>query len=359
MSVAIHEFVEVNATVQSAAVTTFGFGSLLGVFTHTVDSPQRVHGPYSSEEALGEDFDALPEVMAWGRAVFSVEQPIKDVYVGRRDSGDATWDDTLDAIYDEYPGWYFTTIESRAEATILAVASWIEAKTQPKIFLASTKDAAVLAGTAGNVMLDLQASAYVRTATQYNVNGDSNDGSSIAHGYRDGAWASRGGGYNLDTLRPTWDFMQLTGQIADTFTEPEYNDIWDANGNIFSAVSGFGTTAFTSKGVVAQGRPIHVTTSIDWFKRRIQEGVLRMRLNNPQIGIDYDGINKIRNVMGGVIEVGYKAGHLDRLRPTKPTFPDPLSVSDADRLAGKLTVSADVYLKSEARKFVFNFNVSL
>jgi hypothetical protein len=358
MSVAIHEFVEVNATVQSAPVTTFGFGSLLGVFTHTVDSPQRVHGPYSSEEAVGEDFDAVDEVMAWARAVFSVEQPIKEVYVGRRDAGDATWDDTLDAIYDEYAGFYFLNVETRTEANVLAVAAWVEAASRPKLYIASSKDAAVIAGTAGNIALDLQAALYTRTALMWNVNGDSDDGDSIAHGYRDGAWASRGGGYNLDVLRPTWDFMQLTGQIADTFTEPEYNDVWDANANIYAEVSGFGAT-FTSKGTVAQGRPIHTTTSIDWLKRRVQEEVLRMRLNSPQIGIDYDGINKVRNAFSKVLEVGYAAGHLDRLRPTIPVFPDPLSVSSADRAAGLLTIAADVYLKSEARKFVFNFNVSL
>lgn len=357
----IHHLVEINLSTVQNTVQTQNFGILLGVHTHEVDDPQRVHGPYSSYDSLAADFVGETEILAWAAAVFGVANPIRQVKVGRIDAMDADLTASLAAILGEDADFYYTTIESRAEADILEAATWIEAQTKRKILLAQTGDAAVKAATAGNVMLDLQTAARHRTACMYNVNSVSTDGSQPEHAYRDGAWAARVGRWSLDTHSPPWGTQILSGQVGDTFTETEVTNIEDANGNLFAPIDGFGPTPYTWPGKMASGRSIRAQTAIDWIERRSQEAIARLRINEAQagrtIGMDLAGQGLLENALRGVLGVGYSAGHLDRDRPTVLTVPALAEISASDFANGIMRFSAEGQIRKTVEKFVLDFVV--
>ncbi len=291
-----------------------------------------------------------------------MDNHIKEVYVGRIDAADATLTAALDAIYDAFGGFYFFTVEDRAEAELLLAAAWAEAKAKPKILIAQSADAAVLAGTAGHIGLDLQAAGYDRTALLWNANSGASDGDLGQYAYRDGAWASGVGGFDLDRRRPPWGFQSLKGQIPDTFTEPQIANLKAANVNVYAEIDGFGEV-MTWPGKMASGRRIHTQTSLDWLKRRTQEAIVRLRLNTAKtgegLGIDLDGLTALQAAGDSVVGQGYDAGHLDRSRPTRFTLPDLSLISDADRQAGLVTLTAAAFFRSETDLVRVDFNVSL
>lgn len=360
----IFEIAEINISTTAPALPALNFGALMGVFAHTVDAPQRVHGPYSTLAALTADFSGETEVVAWANAVFGVgdDKAIKEVYVGRIDAGDANLTASLDAIYAEYGSWYYTTIESRVKADIVEAATWVEAQAKPKILLAQSADSDFKAGTASNVAETLQTSARNRTAVSYNVNSAAGDGDESHHAYRDGAWASQVGHWSLDRYSPPWDFQTLSGQVPDDFTETEVAAIRTDGGNLYAPIDGFGNISRTWPGKMASGRAIHAQCSIDWLKRRMQEAFVQFKANKAavgeRVGIDLAGLTAIREVCGGVVGRGYNAGHLDRDRPTEIIIPRLQDISQADLDAGTVTFTASGYLRKSTDKFVLNFTLT-
>jgi len=86
MPASITEFVDINLTVADASAEKFSFGSLLGLFEHTVTA-NRQDGPfYSLAEGVAAGFTstAAPDVYAWLTAVFSQENGTERAIVGRK-----------------------------------------------------------------------------------------------------------------------------------------------------------------------------------------------------------------------------------------------------------------------------------
>lgn len=366
----IYEIVEINILATAAPLAPLNFGSLLGAFTHEIGDPVRFHGPFSKLADLSAVFSAETEIMAWANAVFGVgeEKAIREVVVGRIDSLDATLTASLDAIAAAYPAFYYLNVESRVEADILEAATWTEAQSALRIYLAQTADAAVKAATAGNVALDLQTAARNRTALEWNANSAAADGDEDHHAYRDGAWASQVGRYSLDRFSPPWDFQTLSGQVPDTFTSTEITNLKNANCNLYAPIDGFndgsGGTAIVPymwPGLCASGRAIHAQCSIDWIKRRMQEAFVQHKANEAavgrRVGIDLAGLTAVEQLASGVIQRGYSAGHLTRDEPTKLIVPRLNEISQADKDAGIIPFTATGKLRKSADTFKLDFTV--
>jgi hypothetical protein len=366
MSVPLIHFVNVTITLAGAQPDVFGFGSALGAFAHTITvGSDRVEGPFVTRDeitAAGFTSVATPEISAWADAVFAQSPHVESVKIGRKDAGDASWTATLDAILASDDDWYFLNTENRDEADILLCAAWTETNgggESPKLFITQSQDAALLAGTAGNVGLDLEAAAYTRTGLIYHRFSDANDGLVPGDGYLDGAWTGRCGGFNLDAPngRGTWSLKPLLLVTFDPLTSAQATAIWDASANVYGRTKGL---SFTSKGTVAQGRKIYVTSSIDWGKVRLGEAILAELVGDPlEVPYTNAGIQRVRNTAQGVLERGVTFGHFSPDFPREIIAPKVTEVSSADRAAGVLTMTGNAVLRSTIEKVVFNLTVQL
>jgi hypothetical protein len=349
MPASITEFVDINITLASASAAKFNFGALLGIFDHAV-STNRQEGPYSSvAEVVAAGFTSGAEaaVHAWATAVFAQDDGVDQVLIGHQDGGDADWTATLDAVEAADPtSWYITNIESRTEADILLAAAWHEAR--EKIYIAQSSDAAILAGTAGNVALDLQTANYNRSALIYHLT----DGEPL-----DGAWASSGGGLNLDAPNGAgiWAYRQLEGIPFDAVSSAQAAEIFDANANVLGRNTGLN---FTSKGTMASGRFIDVQTSLDWLKVRLEEKILSTFVAAPtKIPYTNGGINTLRAAVHEVFDQGVSFGHLSPDFERTLVAPDVSTVSAADKAARLLTMTGNVVLAGGIQKVVLNLTV--
>lgn len=354
MPASITEYVDVNITLADAAADKFSFKALMGVFEHAVTA-NRQDGPYSSVAevvAAGFTTATAPVIHAWATAVFAQDDGVDAVLIARADEADADYTESLDAIEAADPlSWYITTIESRVEADILLAAAWHEAR--EKILIAQSADAGILDGTAGNVALDLQAAAYNRTALIYHV------ASPVADDPLDGAWASSGGGLNLDAPNGagTWAFRQLDGIPFDDVTSAQATEIFDVNANLFGRNKGL---HFTSKGTMASGRFIDVQTSIDWIKARIEESIIAAFVAAPtKIPYTNAGINILAAAVYQVFDRGINFGHISPdVRPTL-TVPEVSTIGAAAKAARELTMTANVVLSGAIHKLILPITVQL
>lgn len=345
MPVPIIEFVDVTVNVGGAVADKFSFGSLMGIFDHSV-SANRQDGPYFSiAEVVSAGFTsgAEPAVNAWATAVFAQDDGVDQILIGRQDVGDANWTATLDAV--EAAGsdtWYISNIESRLAADIALAAAWHEAR--QKIYIAQDDD---LTATAA---LALQAANYNRTALVYHA-ADAE--------YLDGAWSSSGGGMNLDVPGGVgiWAYRQLEGVPFDAVTGAQSTVLFGANANIFGRLKGLN---FTAKGTMASGRFIDVQTSIDWIKVRIEEAILGAFVGAvTKIPYTNAGINTIVGVLSGVMTQGQNFGHISTDVEPRIIAPDISQVSAADKINRELVVTIECTLAGAIQKLILTVNVTL
>lgn len=360
----LSEFVTVNMSLaDSAEPDVFSFGTPLGVFT-TADTSERVFGPFTSPEEVNDALPAAtePEANAWANAALSQAKRPESIYVGRADAADATLTATLDAIEAEIgaDSFYLLNIEDRTKAEILLAAAWAEARggDAPKLFIAQTAEADVLAGTAGNTMLSLQTLNYERTACIYHRHSDSTDGDVATDGYLDGAWTGRCGAFNLDgpNGRGAWYQRRLSGVTGDPMSSAQSTAIYDAGGNLYGTTKGL---SMTSRGKTAAGKFIDIRTSLDWGRIRIGEAVIALMASEERDVIPFDGsgINLVASAAQGVLEQGVTFGHFSRDHARKIVKPKIQDVAIADKVARAITMQGQVTLAGGIYSATFNITV--
>ncbi len=368
MAPPITQHVDITVTLTGAAAEKFGFGREIGIFDHSVTT-NRQDGPFSDLQAVvdaGFTSSVEPEVNAWATAVFAQPTGVKEVVIGREDVGDVDWTVTMQAVSDADPGgWYITTVETRVEADILLVSAFIEAtgtSETPKIYIAQSSDAALLAGTALNIGEDLQTLGQRRTGLIFHRFDDSTAGLVPSDGYLDGAWGSYGGGFDLDAPAGvgTWKFNQLSNVTFDPVTGTEATNIWNVNANLYGRNA---SLSFTQNGTMAQGaasapRFIDVTTSLDWLKKRVEEAILGAFVGAvTKVPFTDAGINKIRQVVTDVYDQGIAFGHISSDFPRTITLPNAVDISTANKAARLLVGTGNVVLEGAIHAAQLNINV--
>lgn len=352
-------FVDVNVTLAGASADKFSFGTLMGVFDHSATA-NRSDGPYySTAEAEADGFTAAaePEVHAWLQAVFAQENGVDAVLIGRIDVGDATLTASLDAIEEEAgsDGFYLLNCETRTDTEILLAAAWAE--TRMKVYIPQSSDADILTDGAGNIAEDLEALDYHRTALVYHQYDDAAAGAVPSDGYLDGAWSSKGGGLQLDSPNGVgvWSFHTLSGVTYDALTSAQATKVWDNDANLYGRSKAL---SFSSKGTMASGRFIDVTTTIDWLTARQEEEILSLFVGVPtKVPFTSGGINQLRTAAQTVMDKGVAYGHLSPDSVPIITTPKIQNVASADKLARQLTFSASCVLAGGIQKVVFNITV--
>ena len=230
--------------------------------------------------------------------------------------------DDLTAILDADNDWYGLVMVERVKATQLAAAAWTEAT--EKLFITATSEAGVLVqATTDDLVSQLQAANYYRTAILYHAN--------AATEYPDAAWAGR-----VFTIAPggeTWALKQLASITANTLSATQKGIVEAKGGNTFEFYQT--SLALTSPGKVASGEWIDVIRFRDWLKDTIQVNMVQMMVNRAKVPYTDAGIQLCVNNLRGSLQQGQNAGGI---------APDELDASGASVPGFVITypLSADI-----------------
>jgi hypothetical protein len=202
---------------------------------------------------------------------------------------------------------------------------------------------------------------YTRTALLYHAT-DSE--------YLDGAWASRCLSFDLDVQKGAWSYKRIAGIAGDALNDAQVTALRSVNCNYFAPAvmsSGVQVQAFTAQGWMpsgdaAAGRRIDVTTSLDWYKARLEEATINVNLRDPHdVPFTDAGINRYFAAWTGVNNTGIKAGHLvefvvpegEDLEGTKTPYLDVPQLSDTtttQRQNRTLSATGLSYLRSSIER---------
>lgn len=306
--------INVQITRETKTPTQKGFGTLLIVGdSDRFGGVERIR-TYTDIESVEADFTSGDPEIDLARAAFGQEIKPEKIKIGTLKTADSgSYPTALNAIVDADDDWYGLAIEAETEAIINAVAAWTEARI--KLFFALTRDAAVPAGTAGNVLEDLNTAGYDRTAPFYS--------GAVAAMKLQAAIA--GGQLPKTPGSITYKFKQAKGVSADKLTASQIQAIELKKGNHYTTVAGIN---ILQQGTVSSGEFIDIIIGADWLTARLQETIYQQLVNLDKVPFTNAGISLIENLMRQVLQ---QAVNNQFLASFTITVPDVASISLLDK----------------------------
>lgn len=140
-------------------------------------------------DAIKADGFATDSDVYLGAAYFlSVDVPVDEVMIGRRDAGDASWTATMDAIADEDDSFAIVVAKTYVKTEQLQISAWCQPRW--KFYQTITEEAGALTKAAGTLVADLFALKRTKTmVTWYKA--------STATGYGPAEIDSEGGTFSI------------------------------------------------------------------------------------------------------------------------------------------------------------------
>lgn len=199
----------------------------------------------------------------------------------------------MSKICDADNDFYGIVCTDRSDATVLAMAEWVEAHT--KMYGVSLSNEAVKnAESKEDIASQLVNKNYFRTYWFYHELTDEYPEAGIMAR----CFAVLPGG-------ETWANKQIAGVTVDLLTETEYNAITAKNGNTFEK---FRNVAITQNGKVAAGEWIDVIRFRGWLVETIQTEEFSMLINRDKLPFTDKGIALVKNTLNSVLALGTKRG---------------------------------------------------
>lgn len=341
----------VNVTVSASAggVDRKDFGTVLHV-TDDVGAGFPDLRAYDGARSVRADSDVnapTQEILAdYG---FSQELRVRQIAIGEVDfiSPLAAQLDLLVAA-EQSTGipWYGLVAATQDEADILEIGAWAESS--KKLYIGQTADAAVPAGTAGNIAEDLAGFAYDRSALIYHATAAEDAAL---------AWAAKKLAKDPDVGKTTWRHVGLTGISIADLTDTERDTIFGNSANVHGALGG---AAAMGKGHLASTNPIDTRISRDWTEARLFErfaGLFVAKSNrNEDVPFDQDGLNLMFAELLDFLQLGENLRHFRR---GSKQFVQPLiaGIPSADVIARILRMSGSIILAGSIEEIDLNLAV--
>ena len=153
-----------------------------------------------------------------------------------------------------------------------------------------------------------------------------------------------------------WAYRQLEGVPFDAVTGAEATSIYAVDANLYGRNKG---VSFTSKGSMASGRFMDITTSIDWLTFRVEEAIIALFVGTPtKVPFTNAGINLVKNAVQDVLNRGVTFGHFSPDVPPTVEAPDVSEVSQQDKIDRCLTLTANAVFAGAIQKLILNVNVT-
>ena len=310
----LNTLIDVQITRETSTPSQKGFGTplILGD-SNRFTAGERIR-TYSDIDEVVADFTAGDVEIEMATDMFAQEVRPNEIKIGQLETADAgDYVAALNAITEIDDDWYGLVTETRTEATILAIATWIQART--KIYLATSSDAAVKAATAGNVLEDLVLASQFRTMLWYSEDTDNHLAAAIA-------------GKQLPKLPggTNWSHQTLANVTVDSLSTTEQNNITNNNGNIFIRVNDINHTQF---GNMPDGDYVDVIRGADFITARMQERIFFTMINSDKIPFTNNGIAMIEANMREVLMIARDVNGI--ITDFEITSPDIANVSVIDK----------------------------
>lgn len=182
---------------------------------------------------------------------------------------------------------YFVGCEDHTEATVVALAAYLESKY--KMLVVSSQDAGILVAATGTDLGSvLQDAAYNHVITLYSDSADTN----FNEGGIVGAMAA------LEAGTSTLEDKTLVGVTAESFSSTEIASLESKNVGYYSTIAGV-NSYFNSK--VASGQFFDTIVFSDWLRARISESVYgllkRASDKGSKIRMDDVGFAQVRQAI--------------------------------------------------------------
>ena len=226
---------------------------------------------------------------------------------------------TIPAVRAVKDQWYMLSIDTHVDATVLAVAAYIEGikATSPKFYVFSSAASDIKTSATTDIFSLVKALSYTHTAYIY---------SGMATSYAEcglvGRFAPEQAGSNI------WEQKTIVGLTVDTLTPDEISYIHGKNGATYENV---GSVDVVIGGKCADGGWIDESIFVDWLKSRIQESVWSLLVNTRKIGYTSAGAAAIEGAMRAVMAEGIQVGGLAADPAPVVTVPNVLNLSSAQR----------------------------
>lgn len=218
--------------------------------------------------------------------------------------------------------WYGLVLDSNSEAEVNIAAAFVESN--KKLFVPNSSDwGCEDVATTTDIMSDVKAAAYARTAVLYSR--------AELLSYSGAAWMAKQ--FTQAPGSDTWKFKTLAGVTVDTLSAAARASVLSKNGNVYTATSGVN---ITEEGKSGSGEWLDVTRAVDWLRARMQFLVFSALVNNSKIpytdaGVDLIGL-LLKQALDEAVDVGMLAPGT-----TSVTFPKVAAIASADRAARKLS----------------------
>lgn len=226
---------------------------------------------------------------------------------------------TIPAVRAVKDQWYMLSIDTHVDATVLAVAAYIEGikATSPKFYVFSSAASDIKTSATTDIFSLVKALSYTHTAYIY-----SGMATSFAECGLVGRFAPEQAGSNI------WEQKTIVGLTVDTLTPDEISYIHAKNGATYENV---GSVDVVIGGKCADGGWIDESIFVDWLKSRIQESVWSLLVNTRKIGYTSAGAAAIEGSMRSVMAEGIQVGGLADDPAPVVTVPNVLNLSSAQR----------------------------
>lgn len=216
--------------------------------------------------------------------------------------------------------WYMLHLTSRTDQDILQAAAEIE--TRKKAFIGCNSDADVKNGVSDNLLLQLEALGYDRTAYLF---------SKAQASYPENAWS--GQTLPFDPGSETWKFQTAKGVTADDLTGTEHDNIQGHKGNTYESVGG---QSMFAEGVVVSGEYIDIIRGIDWLESTMSANVFSLFIqaagSTGKVPFTDIGISQVEQRIQQSLDLGVSRGLLVR-GSIVISMPKEVDVPQADKAA--------------------------
>lgn len=195
--------------------------------------------------------------------------------------------------------WYMAVLETATDdADILAIGGWAEANLPQLAFAYTTADAAVLAGTSGNIFAQLQTLDYSRTFGIYST---TQSGLVPNNAYAAVAVMGVAMGLNTGLANSAFSlkFKALAGISPEPLTDTQRLSIESFNGNVYVNFGGVAQFTWLEQGVMADGQFFDEVLNFDMLASDYQFSILDVFISTPKVPQTDPGQTELLNAVDG------------------------------------------------------------
>jgi hypothetical protein len=289
------------------ATPTFNQALIVGSST-VIPTATRVRQYSSTAAMLSDGFtSSSPEFLA-AQIYFDQTPTPSTVWIGRQDlTVPESALTALQACRTASPNWWACTVLGSSTSDHEAIAPWIQSAGQGMYFY-TTSDAAVLAGTAGNVMSVLQTGSYNRVFGIYST---TQSGAAPNNAYASAAAMGVAMGLNtyLANSNFTMSLKTLVGITPEpTISQTQVAAIQALNGNVYTSTAG--VFQWLSNGVVANGQFMDEVLNLDMLASDIQYSCIGLLVSAPSVPLTDAGEHQFLAVVSQCAERSVTRGFI-------------------------------------------------